>query len=43
MKQILFPKSILAHAVQRARVGDRPDMTVYSGVLLKVPALYLWI
>lgn len=39
-KQILFPKKYLGpHTAERARVGDRPDMTVFSGILLKVSIL----
>lgn len=39
-KQILFPKKYLGpHTVERARVGDRPDMTVYSGILAKSSCL----
>lgn len=40
-KQISFPKKYLGpHTVGRARIAGRPGMTVYSGMLLKVPILY---
>lgn len=34
LKKYLGPQT-----VERARIGDRPDMTVHSGMLLKVPVL----
>lgn len=38
-KQISSERIMLAHTVKRAGIGDRPDMIVYSGVLLKGPVL----